>query len=542
MSKRTAPTRRVLLGALLLMAASTLAEVPARAQSIGEVEIDITWTMRDRFGLDANRDGRIDLPNTPAYAAAARPWECADDCPTGRFTVTLRAELTYRGKPVPFRPLEYRWAIDPGKAGELSVTNGHSALTVDLAEGPHQVRLAVIYAVPWGTAAIGATRRVEIDDLLVVAVGDSYVSGDGNPELDRTKTDGETLWGDGVGDVAVEAEHAEAHRSTISWAARAALALEQADPATSVTFVSVAAAGATVDAGLLGPQNEQLPRPQIEAVADLIGEREVDVLLISIGGNDVGFSQLLKGLVDADPWLDPICYDTDLENVWQSVADGHWNRSSRLALGGRFGLSCRSVGRDEGVSLAGLEGLPAELARLSTAINELAPEAVYLMEYPDPTGHHEGTCPEIVEDAAPFGFHEIDRREQRLGRERVLRPLNETLAEAADRYGWTFVSGVAAGFADGHGYCAAWPDYGYPAEYQAAPALLRNRLDYPSGWYRNPGTAAELPGQETAGWYRTAAQSSALQGPNRTETTGTMHPNELGHMAMAELLLAAMEH
>ena len=120
----------------------------------------------------------------------------------------------------------------------------------------------------------------------------------------------------------------------------------------------------------------------------------------------------------------------------------------------------------------------------------------------------------------------------------MLNPLNSILAGAADRHGWVFVDGVAEAFTTGHGYCAPWPDYGSPADQQGTPEVLRNRYANPETWYRNPGTAGLPSGQDGAGWYRTAGQSAALQGPDsRTETTGTMHPNELGHQAMAELLI-----
>jgi hypothetical protein len=42
-------------------------------------------------------------------------------------------------------------------------------------------------------------------------------------------------------------------------------------------------------------------------------------------------------------------------------------------------------------------------------------------------------------------------------------------------------------------------------------------------------------------WYRTASQSAALQGPTpRFLTAGTLHPNELGHAAIARLALTVL--
>jgi hypothetical protein len=168
------------------------------------------------------------------------------------------------------------------------------------------------------------------------------------------------------------------------------------------------------------------------------------------------------------------------------------------------------------------------------------------VEYPDPTGSAtpDQICDEIVGDAtSPFGFHEVDENEQQLGRERVLGPLNQTLREEAARHGWLFVGGVAEAFAQ-HGYCAPWPDYGYPAVFEDAPLIFKERLAYPDGWYRPPGVygGPMILNRVAVSWYRTASQSAALQGPApRLFTSGTMHPNELGHLAMSRIVLAALQ-
>ena len=48
-------------------------------------------------------------------------------------------------------------------------------------------------------------------------------------------------------------------------------------------------------AGVLGPQNSSGRRlSQIEQVHELIGNREVDIVVLSVGGNDVGFTSILS--------------------------------------------------------------------------------------------------------------------------------------------------------------------------------------------------------------------------------------------------------
>jgi hypothetical protein len=331
----------------------------------------------------------------------------------------------------------------------------------------------------------------------------------------------------------------------VAWPALAALALERADPATSVTFVSLAATGARIGAGLLGPASGA-ETGQLEQVAALVGGRQIDALLISIGGNDVGFAQVVRRLVDADPQADPVCYRVDLDNVWQSTADGDWNRGSGLQFALPWGVGCRPRQEEGRPQLPGLQGLAGELDSLARAVaTGLNVSAVYLMEYPDPTGGPDGgLCPEIAGDLTPpFGFHEIDGAEQSAARALVLQPLNRLLAEAAARHGWVYVGGVAAAFADGHGYCADPPSYGPEVAAGASPFGGALAALYPGRWYHHPASfeQAGLPDGTGVSWYRTAAQSAILQGPAaRWDTTGTLHPNELGHLAMAGALLKAM--
>ncbi|MFH1330295.1 MAG: hypothetical protein ABIJ48_06585 [Actinomycetota bacterium] len=286
------------------------------------------------------------------------------------------------------------------------------------------------------------------------------------------------------------------------------------------------------------------PTGQLDQVATLTEGRRIDLLLVSVGGNDIGFARILSGLVDADRLTDPLCYGTDLQNIWEAALDGDWNRDSGLHFALPWGLGCRPTRTWGNPVLPGLRGLPAELDRLAAAVDRLDAAAVYLMEYPDPTGAgaEDGGCGEIVGDATPpFRFHEINRAEQEEGLARVVRPLNRILAAAASRHGWGFVGGVAEGFAAGHGYCGTRPAYSSATgEPTGSPASGAGGT---RSWYRHPAglEAAQALTGEGVGWYRTATQSVVLQGPGTAwDTAGTMHPNELGHLAMARSLLAAL--
>jgi hypothetical protein len=523
----------------LALVAALLGATPAAADTV-TLRPSFLWSMQPRFGLDADADGLIDHTNTTEYVHNRHPGSCSAGCPDASFAVTLDASRS-RVEGAGFEVRQYRWVVaGGGMTAPLAFVRTSPRLDLLLPEGTYRVGLTVLFHVNDRPASARIDRIVEVDDLLVVAIGDSYASGEGNPEVRRTDG-GVARWADSADPLAA-GRHEAARRSTIAWPARTALLLERRDPHSSVTFVSVASSGATVGNGVLGAQGD-LPA-QIDQVRRLVGDRDIDLLLVSIGGNDIGFARIVRGLVDADPQMDPVCYDTDLDNVWLAAADGDWRRSSSLSfdIGDPLFVHCKATGAS-GPVLPGLIGLGAELDRLADELEGLGGR-VAIMEYPDPTGggRDDGLCDEIVGDATPpLRFHEIDRLEQLAGMDRVLGPLNEAIGAAAARHGWTVVGGVSEAFG-GHGYCADWPDYGYPDSFWNRPSFMRKRLDHPDAWYRNPGASSGallLSGHEVT-WYRSAGQSAVLQGPDRLGTTGTMHPNELGHTALAALAFQAI--
>jgi hypothetical protein len=514
----------------------------------GQVVPVVTWTMKDRFGGDDDGDGFVDLPNTPEYAHNRAPGSCAGGCPEAKFGVIFEAGLSGSSADLTNLPVtNYRWTVSGGALeSPLRYTTLVPELSLLLAEGRYTMAVAAGIRIGWVDLSASVVEDFEVEDLLIVAIGDSYASGEGNPEAPRVGSSLPARWA-GSSDPAAAATHAAARRSSVAWPSRVALAMERVDDATSVTFISVAASGARIDRGILTAQGDDLPASQIDELRRLVGDRRIDVLLIQAGGNDVGFVRAVRTLVEADPMLDPICYDLLVENTFASIRDGDWSRGVRLGYKAPFSLECRpDVSRRGWSDLPGLDGLPGAFDRLRAALEPFAVGTTVMVGYPDPTGAAADgdSCREIVGDTTPpFGLHEIDHNEQRLGVELLLDPLNSVMGGAARRNGWVFVDGVAAAFAAGHGYCAPWPDYGYPSEYGHTAPIGGGRLSYPEGWFRNPGRdgGPMLVGGIDVTWYRTAGQSAVLQGPEaRFDTTGTLHPNEVGHDAIARLVLAAM--
>jgi lysophospholipase L1-like esterase len=297
---------------------------------------------------------------------------------------------------------------------------------------------------------------VTVKDWVIVSLGDSYASGEGAPDVPGSTP----TW-----------EDRRCHRSANAGPAQAALAFERVDPRTSVTFLSFACSGATISrlsfqdddpnkplgTGLLGgfrgaepPSGtgytpaERLPA-QVDALALALNGRPIDALIISGGGNDMGFANVAKACVEAAS-----CFTDKL--VW-------WDFNPASFLQGQLSTV---VSRQAGF-------LPGRYDALAAAIHDPAPTGrpalnvahVFLTEYPDPTRNDNGAlCPAILDDT-PLPFSAMSATEEQAALTNVLIPLNSAVQAAAARNayrGWQFVSGISARFAGtgvGHGYCAA---------------------------------------------------------------------------------------
>ena len=115
---------------------------------------------------------------------------------------------------------------------------------------------------------------------LIVSVGDSVASGEGNPASSGRR------W----------LRPARCHRAEVSGQRIAAAELIGANPDSGLRFISYACSGATIDHGLLGafrPRRfEPAEPPQLDRVDDLTPRGSIDALMISIGANDIGFSKI----------------------------------------------------------------------------------------------------------------------------------------------------------------------------------------------------------------------------------------------------------
>lgn len=324
-----------------------------------------------------------------------------------------------------------------------------------------------------------ASTTVNVQRIVIATFGDSFMSGEGNPHR-RSRPE------------PVQAEiwfEPRCHRSLLTASALAALRYAEANPKRYVAYYNFACSGSTGAVGVLGPyggvntpreldnargpddravhfRGEKVPAQIDQAKATLCPRGSAcvspDVVFVSIGINTLKFSDTIVDL-------------------GKQACDG----KCRAALETRIGK-----GLD---TLAG-EG-PESLSAVYKAIEKtLSPKAAYAIAYPDPTRNDKGgfcDANALFPSLGRTPVGRIDAQENAWAHDRMLMPLNETIAKAVDRQvGWRLISGTAE-VTRTHGYCA-------------------------DKTFFNSGQAAK-------------------------GSSGTMHPNVVGHDAVAKLLGAAME-
>jgi hypothetical protein len=409
----------------------------------------IDWSMPDMFGPDFDGDGIKDLipvaPSNPALSAVV-----GNPMRPSAWKVTLNG---CGSTPA----VNYSWDVSlPVFAGMPPIVQhvnaGASCSTVFQFPNQGTFNVKLTTQLSDGTTAT-ATRDVVVKNYLIVSIGDSIASGEGNPDANGAGifVDG-TLprWAD-----------ERCHRSARSGPAMAAQMLEDADPHTSVRFVSLACSGAGIDVGLLGPYDGEQPPsgihpllpPQIDAVkgvvCPIIGAppggvvlapcAPIDALLVSIGANDAGFGKVVETC--AVPHNDCASNDFPFSGFTDEIAGD-------------------------------INALPTKYNALDAKIRStLNVRQTYITEYPDATHNDYGAfCDEIrlvgaVQDQAidavgalgeaaasllPDGV--MESHEVSWAHDSVINPLNSNVLQAAQAHGWHGLS-IAADFAT-HGYCA----------------------------------------------------------------------------------------
>ncbi len=441
-----------------------------------------------------------------------------------------------------------------------------------------------------------ARTEVKVRDILIAGVGDSFGSGEGNPDVPvRFSPERATDYGDvaknaafagfpsrvgawkRIGDKAFNAEGARwldqaCHRSLYSHQLRAALQLAVEDPHRAVTFVGLACSGAEVTFGLFlrYKGNEWVPNPpdlsQISALADaqcgrrkaeqidmpeayhmggVIPElqgglvlrkcrrdeaRKIDILMVSIGGNDIGFARLVANAVLAD-------------------------QSSVRRLGGWFGQI-----HDNMKATALVDRVDQRYKALNRAIHGILhmpweeSDRVVLTAYPPLAllGDGSRVCPDGtagMEVSPDFSLSQARAGEGSMLADR----LHNVMAKSARTHRWSFVEGHRRDFI-GRGICAGFTDNAFsiaddlrmprkvdgkwwpfaPTDFRAYAPRQR--------WFRTPNDAFMTGNFHAVGSVTTRALNfqslQRLQVLLAATYSGAFHPTAEGHAAIADFVAA----
>ncbi len=461
------------------------------------------------------------------------------------------------------------------------------------------VRFAVPYPDgAWVSVEAGgkplARQRVKVRDILIVGLGDSFASGEGNPDVpvafSRTRA---ASYGVPPKSVALEGYPARlgawseigddvflangprwwaraCHRSLYGHQLRAALQLALEDPHRAVTFAGFACAGAEITDGLflVYRGNEWVPNPpdlpQISAaavaqcggrsapmriyphayhlkgrlpeLADIVlancprkRARKIDLLLLSIGGNDVGFSRIVANAVLADHSM-----LRKLGGWIGEVQDG----SQTGGLVARLALRYKALNR----ALHNILHIPWREA-----------DRIVLTAYPVLALLEDGrsVCPDGRAGLDVFPEFALSEAKARDG-ETVSNRLHAAMRAAARRYGWSFASAHRTAFA-GHGICAGSRDGSGPlADELRMPRLVNGRwrpynpADYAPyaprrRWFRTPNDAFLTGNFHVAGTVVKRAlrlkRLSWFQLLLASTYSGAFHPTAEGQAVIADAIL-----
>lgn len=196
------------------------------------------------------------------------------------------------------------------------------------------------------------TVPIEVEDRLVVGLGDSFASGEGNPDIPARFTRGETdkdkfLKEESVlvpqKDKGSDAEWLDrrCHRSMYSYQFKTALQMALADPKKAVTYVSFSCSGASIDnvigTSKLAMEKLGLVGPQLKALRKALGKemREIDYLLLSAGGNDANFAPFVAYVMLREKFAGLVGKKPDAntaEKIKKVLVGGEGQRGNYLKL------------------------------------------------------------------------------------------------------------------------------------------------------------------------------------------------------------------
>lgn len=316
------------------------------------------------------------------------------------------------------------------------------------------------------------TQTLVFQDILIVSMGDSYAAGEGNPDKAGTPTeDMERYANPPIADtktIQVSSDTKKgtpnlrfatwqeplAHRSYRSGHSKAARAVEGPYNDTHIvaTFLPFSRSGGKIDEGLIGPNQDKfhperepyggplndfkelspigsldfkLKIGQIPEIKGAIGDRRIDFLVMTIGGNDVNWKNNFPLLIMKD----------------------------LFSLGDEKGRQELKSLTEEALAL-----LPQKFRQLDFMIKTfLNPRYVLITEYPSGFFGNQDNAGKTIQNAECDIFKtcfdaDVSGKDANLVKE-LSNKLNKAVADAAKAHNWIFVDGIAEAFKQ-RGYCS----------------------------------------------------------------------------------------
>ena len=241
------------------------------------------------------------------------------------------------------------WSFDDGDGPQASTFDCAEPVDLRVRYGRATVATVDVSAGPGAPQRI--STEIMVRDLFIAGLGDSVASGEGNPDRAIALSDDGFCFRNYLssaitqyyrpsragfkGGRACEAPdtlqnwqrnsalwlNSACHRSLYSYQTRTALALAVRYPHIAVTYLPLGCTGATIPDGLIGPQRarECLPtksaancqgtvdaqlgelRAALAAAKKRQPDRKLDLILLSIGANDINFSGLVADVIVDTP-------------------------------------------------------------------------------------------------------------------------------------------------------------------------------------------------------------------------------------------------
>lgn len=389
----------------------------------------------------------------------------------GRFAVTLNAEkwLTRReqvnfaipgsGKPqirekviIPDDVLSYEWKIKKECVTNQSIINKVNRCEINVErpfeasffvpkEGRYTIELIIrkYQTLTQQIVSISAAKRtINIQDFLIVSIGDSMAAGEGNPDKPRNLDCSLGIWTkicrkcewirDNHGQFqklntkAAEWKEPRAHRSNNAFPVYAAEEFRKQKNENlfaTTTLIHRAATGASIENGLLNKTYDWQTFGQIKEVKDIVGDEKIDFLTITIGANDVGFADGIEKLTKGD-------------RAFKNYPSTKLIEDTRLKI----------------------DQLDNKFLDLNNMLKDsLNIKHILITEYPNSffdnrQGEVEAGCGFFKGKLWAKEITRADARAIKL----LANELNQKIKTLAKEFGWIYVDGVAERFA-GRGYC-----------------------------------------------------------------------------------------